>query len=60
MDQAIGRAVRIGQKAQVVVHHMILKEEQGLNIDRLMKNKAEKKGKLCMDFLEAADHDVSL
>jgi len=39
---------------------MILKEEQGLNIDRLMKNKAEKKGKLCMDFLEAADHDVSL
>ena len=58
MDQAIGRAVRIGQKAQVVVHHMILKEEQGLNIDRLMKNKAEKKGKLCMEFLEAANHTV--
>jgi len=58
MNQAIGRAVRIGQKAQVVVHHMLLKEEQGLNIDRLMKNKAEAKGKLCGEFLSAANHTI--
>jgi SNF2 family DNA or RNA helicase len=29
MNQAIGRAVRIGQKAQVVVHHMLLKDGAG-------------------------------
>jgi SNF2 family DNA or RNA helicase len=27
MQQAIGRAVRIGQKNQVTVFHMVLKEE---------------------------------
>ena len=56
MEQAIGRAVRIGQKEQVVVHHLILKEEQGMNIDRLMKSKAETKGKLCQQILAAAAH----
>jgi hypothetical protein len=56
MEQAIGRAVRIGQTEQVVVHHLILKEEQGLNIDRLMKTKAETKGKLCQQVLAHAAH----
>ena len=57
MDQAIGRAVRIGQKEQVMVHHISLKEEQmdSLNIDRFMHEKADKKRNLCMDFLLAAN-----
>jgi hypothetical protein len=57
MDQAIGRAVRIGQKEQVMVHHISLKEEQmdSLNIDRFMHEKADKKRNLCMDFLMAAN-----
>jgi SNF2 family DNA or RNA helicase len=56
MDQAIGRAVRIGQKEQVMVHHISLKEEQmdSLNIDRFMHEKADMKRNLCMDFLMEA------
>jgi SNF2 family DNA or RNA helicase len=55
MDQAIGRAVRIGQKEQVIVHHISLKEEQmdSLNIDRFMLEKADKKRNLCNEFLLA-------
>jgi len=58
MQQAIGRAVRIGQKNQVTVFHMVLKEEGGLNIDRLMKMKAEKKGKMCAEVLAQANHSL--
>lgn len=58
MEQAIGRAVRIGQKEQVMVHHVVLREEEGLNIDRLMRNKAEEKGALCKTILEAANRTI--
>lgn len=54
MDQAIGRAVRIGQKEVVEVHHLVLKEEQSLNIDRRMLAAAEKKRALCDRFLDIA------
>jgi SNF2 family DNA or RNA helicase len=57
MDQAIGRAVRIGQKNQVIVHRIFLKEEEtkGItNIDDFMMEKAEMKRDLCESFLELA------
>jgi hypothetical protein len=55
MDQAVGRAVRIGQTEQVYVHHIILKEEEldSLNVDRFMLEKADKKRDLCNEFLLA-------
>jgi len=58
MEQAVGRAVRIGQKKQVKVYHMVLKEEMGLNIDKHMRSKAEAKGKLCKQILAAANHSI--
>jgi SNF2 family DNA or RNA helicase len=54
MDQAIGRAVRIGQKEAVEVHRLILKEEASMNIDRKMLVAAEKKRDLCERFLSLA------
>lgn len=56
MDQAVGRAVRIGQTKQVYVHHISLKEEfdTSLNIDHYMLDKAEMKRDLCDRFLEMA------
>jgi SNF2 family DNA or RNA helicase len=58
MDQAVGRAVRIGQNKKVMVHHMILREEMGLNIDAMMNEKAKEKGKLCRQVLREADHTI--
>lgn len=43
MQQAIGRAVRIGQKDVVEVTLLLLKEEDTLNIDQTMLEKAESK-----------------
>jgi hypothetical protein len=43
MDQAIGRAVRIGQKEVVEVTMLVLKEEETMNIDRLMLEKVDEK-----------------
>ena len=43
MDQAIGRAVRIGQKDKVEVSLLILKEEESMNIDETMLSKVEEK-----------------
>ena len=54
MDQAIGRAVRIGQTEQVEVHHLILKEEASMNIDKKMLEAAERKRDLCARFLSLA------
>lgn len=54
MDQAIGRAVRIGQTEQVEVHRLILKEEASMNIDRKMLGAAERKRGLCHSFLSIA------
>jgi len=58
MQQAVGRAVRIGQKNQVTVFHVVLKEEGGLNIDKLMKTKADAKGKMCALVLASANHTL--
>ncbi len=58
MEQAVGRAVRIGQQKKVVVHHMILREEEGVNIDKMMNEKAKAKGKLCSKVLSEADHTI--
>lgn len=54
MDQAIGRAIRIGQKEEVVVHRLVLKEEDTMNIDRKMMEAAERKRGLCEEFLGMA------
>jgi len=55
MDQAIGRAVRIGQKDTVEVIMYVLKEEDSMNIDVSMLEKAEsKRGLLEQAFLHAA------
>jgi SNF2 family DNA or RNA helicase len=43
MDQAIGRAVRIGQEEAVEVTLLVLKEEESMNIDEKMLGKAEVK-----------------
>lgn len=55
MDQAVGRAVRIGQKEVVEVTLMVLKEEETMNIDEFMLGKAdEKKGILEKAFQHAS------
>ena len=54
MDQAVGRAVRIGQCDVVEVHHVVLKEEEAMNIDTYMNNKAAAKGALCKKVLDKA------
>lgn len=43
MDQAIGRAVRIGQEETVEVTLLVLKEEESMNIDEKMLGKATAK-----------------
>ena len=46
IEQGIGRAVRIGQKNQVIVHNLVLKQEEDMgvrNIDRWMREKADEK-----------------
>ena len=58
MDQAVGRAVRIGQRDAVQIYHLILKEEEQLNIDAFMKEKADAKGELCRKALEYATRNV--
>jgi len=59
MDQAVGRAVRIGQKNVVTVHNLCLKEEEALNIDTYMFERANIKGDLCKKVLESANTTVS-
>lgn len=55
MEQAIGRAVRIGQTEVVQVYFLKLKEEEALNIDTYMFEKAAEKGQLCRQVLETAN-----
>ena len=59
MEQAVGRAVRIGQHKQVVVTHLNLKEEEAMNIDNYMREKAAAKGALCAAVLAVATTRVS-
>jgi SNF2 family DNA or RNA helicase len=58
MNQAVGRAVRIGQKNQVVVHHLLLKEDKTMNIDKIICDKAESKGRLNEMVLMAANRRI--
>jgi len=58
MDQAIGRAVRIGQREVVQVYSIVLKEENSLNIDTYITGKAREKGSLCGKVLAAATNSV--
>lgn len=58
MDQAVARAVRIGQKKVVTVYSLRLKEEEALNIDAYMFEKAAMKGDLCRKVLESANTKV--
>lgn len=63
MEQAVGRAVRIGQTKQVIVYHLLLKAEStddSTNIDSFMQEKAEFKGGLCRKVLNAANSAVKL
>ena len=57
MEQAIGRAVRIGQKETVKVYNFVLDEEETINIDKKMNEKAQEKGTLCRQVLELATRD---
>ena len=55
MDQAVGRAVRIGQKEIVEVTLLVLKEEETMNIDESMLARADdKRGMLEKAFLHAS------
>jgi SNF2 family DNA or RNA helicase len=56
MEQAIGRAVRIGQREVVKVYHLRLEEEEAINIDSVMMEKAAAKGDLCRAVLECAEN----
>lgn len=63
IEQAVGRAVRIGQTKQVIVYHLLLKAEsteENTNIDSFMREKAEFKGGLCRKVLDAANGAVKL
>ena len=54
MAQAVGRAVRIGQKERVEVYRLILKEEETLNIDEKMMEKAMMKKDLLIRVFKFA------
>lgn len=54
MRQSVGRAVRIGQTEEVQVYHLILKEEETLNIDAIMREKVEAKEKFLVELLSRA------
>jgi SNF2 family DNA or RNA helicase len=58
MDQAVGRAVRIGQEETVEVHHLQLQEEESLNIDNLMLKAVNRKRDLCNWFLRSASRGI--
>jgi superfamily II DNA or RNA helicase len=70
MEQAVGRAVRIGQTKQVMVYHLKLaaedesdtadeeEKEGGLNIDNFISEKAHAKGELCGAVLGGANKTV--
>ena len=64
MDQAIARAVRMGQKKVVKVFHLLLAVEQSAtyNIDKIMNDKAEEKRYMLQKIFtmcEAANTDAA-
>lgn len=60
MDQAAGRVLRLGQRKQVIIHHIHLEEEANvsLNIDDYINEKVEQKRELCQRLLAASDRRV--
>lgn len=65
IEQGIGRAVRIGQMKQVVVHHLLLECEENtsdtmevINIDKRMNEKALKKFAMNNLYLDCADRNI--
>jgi len=63
MRQSVGRAVRIGQAEEVQVYHLVLKEEETLNIDKMMRDRMSQKEELLVDLLKCASrgevsHDI--
>jgi SNF2 family DNA or RNA helicase len=52
MDQAIARAVRMGQKETVHVLHFLLKEEETVNIDTMANKAAETKRHMLVKFFD--------
>ena len=60
MEQAVGRAVRIGQRKVVTVYNLQLKEETSLNIDTYMAGKASAKGDLCRKVLLSANTTIAV
>lgn len=54
MNQAIARAVRMGQKEVVEVYHFLLSVEDTLNIDELMMGHADVKGRVLDEILSKA------
>lgn len=55
MEQAVGRAVRIGQTEVVEVSHLVLKEESTLNIDSYMAQRADAKKMIATSILSNAN-----
>jgi SNF2 family DNA or RNA helicase len=51
LNQAVGRAVRIGQKEVVKIYWLKLKEEGRFNIDSFISDKADEKRDLALMFL---------
>jgi len=58
MDQAVGRAVRIGQKEIVEVTMLLLKEEETMNIDEMMIEKAESKRSILISAFQHASRGI--
>ena len=58
MEQAVGRAVRIGQRKTVTVYNLRLLGEEALNIDAFMSEKASSKGELCRNVLAHANNKI--
>ena len=60
MDQAVGRAVRIGQKEIVQVTMIVLKEEMTMNIDQMMLEKVEEKRGILEKLFGVAARGIDL
>ncbi len=60
MDQAIARAVRMGQREVVRVWHVCLEEEETLNIDRFITTRAEYKQELAAWFFSIVHRQAAL
>jgi SNF2 family DNA or RNA helicase len=54
MNQAIARAVRMGQKEVVDVYMFMLTIEDSINIDNMMMGHAEVKGEILREVLSKA------